>query len=337
LIQLKTISIHIALLALLTNTEVLAQQRFKFSEPKMGSNFEIIFYANDSTIANGIASESFRLVDSLTLVFSDYLDSSELNKLSASAGTGSSVKLSQPLYEVLLISRRAWHDSNGAFDITIGPLSRLWRKGRKANQFPSKQEIENAKARTGFDKIELDTGSATARLTTTNMQLDLGGIAQGYIAQAVAEFLLSKRINSALVNVSGDIVCTNAPPEKKEWAVGVNIPTSGQMLIDKNLLLKNKAVSTSGDVYQYVDHDGKKYSHVIDPRTGYGVTTRRNVTVVANDGATADWLSTACCILSKRKARKLVKKYDSELLITDMRKGKLKSFSTKGFWKSKAN
>ena len=111
-----------------------------------------------------------------------------------------------------------------------------------------------------------------------------------------------------MADASGDIVMSDAPPGKNGWTIGINLPENENELWDKKLELKNFAVSTSGDIYRYTIHNGKKYSHIIDPRTGYGVTSQRNVTVIAKDGATADWLATACSILPIKKALAACKK-----------------------------
>jgi thiamine biosynthesis lipoprotein len=134
-----------------------------------------------------------------------------------------------------------------------------------------------------------------------------------------------------LVDAGGDIVFGDAPPNKKGWIVGVNQPEQADDLLPEKLQLHNISVATSGDVYQFIEHDGKKYSHIIDPATGYGVTSLRNVTVIANDGALADWLATACSILPINKAKKLALSLHAELLITENVNNQLKRNNTKGF------
>jgi thiamine biosynthesis lipoprotein len=163
------------------------------------------------------------------------------------------------------------------------------------------------------------------------MQLDLGGIAAGYIAQKVADFLKTKNITSALVDASGDIICTNPPPGKKGWTLGINQPGETNRLLEKNLEVNNCSVSTSGDVYQYMEHKGKRYSHIIDPKTGYGSSFQRNVTIIANDGTTADWLATTFSLLPLNKLRRISKKMKAEYLITQRKKNKIREYSSQGF------
>ena len=311
--------------------------RFSFTESKMGAPFTVVFYSKDSVQAVSIAKRCFVLVDSFNFIFSDYIDTSELSTLSKTAGVNSmTVKLSPALYDILIQSKKAYELSEGAFDITMGPLSKLWRKARKQQLFPTDSTIRSIRNLIGFNKLIFDTLNYTVRLTQPGMQLDLGGIAQGYVAQKVIDFLLSQGINQALVNASGDIVMSGAPVNKDGWVVGVNLPEKTDKLLNQKLILKNRAITTSGDAYQFIEKDGIRYSHIINPITGYGVTFQRNVTVIAADGTTADWLATACSILSLKKAKKLASIVGAEVLITELKRGRLKLNSTRGFrffWK----
>ena len=327
----------IVLFILTVSTGTAQQKRFYFSASKMGSPFSIIFYSDDSTKATRVARQCFNLVDSFVFIFSDYIDSSELSKISVPAGIKSRpVKVSPAMFDILLQAKKAFDKSEGAFDITIGPLSKLWRKSRKATAFPTDEAVQTTRKLMGFNKMVFDTLHKKITLTQAGMQLDLGGIAQGYIAQKVIDFLSKQDITHALVNASGDIVMSDAPPGLKGWTVAVNVPETKEELLAKTLLLQNKSVSTSGDAYQFMEHNGKKFSHIIDPRTGYGVTFQRNVTIIANDGTTADWLATACSILSIKHAKKLAAQLGAEVLMGEIKKGKLIFYSTKGFnsyWK----
>jgi FAD:protein FMN transferase len=309
-------------------------KRFSFSQPKMGSPFTIVFYAADSARAGSIAAHCFDLVDSLVLIFSDYIDSSELNRVCASAGkTGSPFIASPALFDILQLSKTAYEKSKGYFDITLGSITRLWRNARKKNIFPDKEFVKEKLNLTGFDKIRLDTITRQVILLQAGMQLDLGGIAQGYIAQKVIDYLKASRIEHALVDVSGDIVCIGAPPGTNGWTLGINVPGSKNELLNKTLLITNKAVTTSGDVYQYTEHNGKRYSHIVDPKTGYGTTLQKNVTVIAGDGATADWLTKAFSLLPVKKSKKLAAELNAEFLIAEIKKGKIVFHTTSGFSK----
>ena len=296
----------------------------------MGSPFQLIFYARDLTKAQELANSSFLLIDSLNAVCSDYADESELNRLSRTAGSGRPMKVSPQLYEVLLQSKTAAEKSKGSFDVTIGVLSRLWRQARKEKVFPASETVLAAKQKTGMQHLLIDTLNRTVLLSQPNLQLDLGGIAKGWIAQQVISFLFQQGVTSALADAGGDIACSQPPPGKKGWTVGINLPESTTELLPQTITISNSAIATSGDLYQYLEHDGVRYSHIIDPRTGYGVPFQRNVTVLAPDGATADWLATACSILPIRQCKKLVRQYGAELLITQWKKKELEYYLSKG-------
>lgn len=294
----------------------------------MGSPFHLVFYATDSAGAAALAKQAFALVDSLNAVFSDYLATSELNRLNETAGSGHAVPLSESLFTILVLSQKAARESEQAYDITIGPLSRLWRSARKSKRFPAAEEVLRAKKLVGIRNMVLDTARKEARLLKAGMQLDLGGVAKGHVAQQVVDFLKEEGITSALADAGGDLACTNPPPGKNGWTVGINVPESETGLLPETIAISNCAVATSGDVYQYMEHNGKRYSHIIDPRTGYGVQFQRNVTVVAPDGATADWLATACSILPLATCRKLVLQYKAQLLITQVHNSRITYFMT---------
>lgn len=295
----------------------------------MGSPLNLIFYTTDSSRAAMLAKTSFALVDSLNAIFSDYLETSEINRLCKTAGSGVFIPVSPQLYEILLLSKTAAEKSNGAYDITIGPLSRLWRSARKSKRFPLPGEVQTARQRLGIDNLVFDTTRKAVKLLKPDMQLDLGGIAKGHVAQKLIDFLRANGVQSALADAGGDLACSDPPPGKKGWTVGINVPEKEDELLAQTITISNKAVATSGDVYQYIEHEGKRYSHIIDPKTGYGVQFQRNVTVMAHDGATADWLATACSILPLGKCKKLVKKFGASLLITQMEDGKITYFMTK--------
>ncbi len=298
-------------------------KRFHYFQPKMGSPLNIIFYTTDSLEAEKLAAGCFLLTDSLNAIYSDYLPASELNRLSNTSGMDSFVKLSPQLYGIILTGKKAWELSDHNFDITIGSLSQLWRKARKTNTFPSTEEVTNAKSFVGLQNIIIDTITHSVKILKQGLQLDLGGIAKGDVAQKLVDYLRDKGVRHALVDAGGDIAMSEAPPNATGWKVAVNIPENGEAFLSKNLLIQNKAVATSGDIYQYIVHNGRKYGHIINPKTGYGITSQRNVTVIADDGVTADWLASACSVLSLSEAKKIAGKLKAGLLITYEKGGKI--------------
>jgi thiamine biosynthesis lipoprotein len=296
------------------------QNRYAYSMQKMGSPFNLIYYTSSVQKADSIANQSFKLVDSINIICSDYDSRSELYKL-RSYELRKPIKVSPILFELLLSSRQAYNDSYGSFDITIGPLSLLWRSARSAKVFPSIGAIRAAKSLVGFSSIELDTLAQTITFLKRGIQLDMGGIAKGYAADKVAALIKTYGITTALVDAGGDMITLGMPPQKNGWLIGVNVPEQQEALLSRKLLLANKAVATSGNAFQYMVHKGKKYGHIIDARTGYGALFQRNVTVVSPNATTADWLATACSILPLDQVKILAKKYKSEVLITTLQNG----------------
>ena len=320
----------LAVFVLVSITSNAQKTRFSFSEQKMGSPLNIIFYAQDSVNANKLARTCFELIDSLNHIFSNYDSSSELTSINNNAGIAKNIA-SPLMWELIMQSKEAYFKSKGAYNIAMGPLTQLWRTARRLKQFPSQVQIKNKLILCNFNKIQLNDFNHSIYLTAKGMQLDFGGIGKGYIAQKVVDYLKKEGITTSLVDAGGDIVLGDAPPNKKGWTVGVNQPEKADDLLPEKLQLHNLSVATSGDVYQFIEHNGKKYSHIIDPSTGYGVTSLRNVTVIANDGALADWLATACSILPINEAKKLALSLHAELLITESINNQLKRNNTMGF------
>lgn len=294
----------------------------------MGSPFNIVIYANDSTGAANAAAATFRLIDTLNAIYSDYLPHSELNNLCATHGKWAHV--SELLFSILYKSKVASGKSRGAFDVTIGPLTKLWRKARHEKRLPGADSLAVSHALVNYRFIDLDTSGKRVLLKKENMQLDLGGIAKGETAQRCYDRLYQLGFPYSLVDAGGDIVAGSVPSSIKNWKVAINIPESEELL-SGILQVRNKAVATSGDLYQYVELNGKRYSHIIDPVSGYATTYSRNVTVIADDGADADWMATACSVLPVRKALKLIKKNGAQVQIAILKNNKPYFYHSRGF------
>ncbi|RFM28195.1 FAD:protein FMN transferase [Deminuibacter soli] len=305
---------------------------YRFTMPKMGSPFIITIYSDDSLKAEMAATAAFKQVDTLNMIFSDYTDSSELSALNRSSGSKKYMPVSPHLYNILQQSLNAARTSKGSFDITIGPAVKLWRKARKTHTFPDSMQLREALQHCGYRYIHINRKLHGVQLQQPGMQLDLGGIAKGYAAQHVVNYLKAQGFPYTMADAGGDLATGDAPPGKQGWHIGINEPEQTEELLPGLVQLHNKAIATSGDVYQYVLHNGIKYSHIINPATGMGVTFQRNVTVIANDGATADWLATACSILPIPQAQQLIAGMPgSALLITELKDGHMIRFSSPNF------
>ncbi|HMP95055.1 MAG TPA: FAD:protein FMN transferase, partial [Phnomibacter sp.] len=200
--------------------------------------------------------------------------------------------------------------------ITVGPLTRLWRRARRQGVLPLEDAIRYWRSKTGFQHVKLHPHSQRLQWLTPGLQFDLGGIAQGFVVDAVAGYLRQQGISAFLVNASGDIVTQGSPPGAQDWKIAVNLPGQSHALHRKPLRLRTSgAVSTSGDALQYLEVNGNRYSHILDPVTGMGSTWQRNVTVLAQHATLADWLSTACSLLPVQEAFALAKSQQAGLLI----------------------
>jgi len=282
-----------------------ALQRYEFERPQMGTVFRIVLYAAEESAANAAAAAAFARIDQLNATLSDYDPQSELSRLSQTSGSGQAVPVGDDLWVMLQASQRIAKQTGGAFDITIGPVVKLWRRARRQGRLPDAQALEQALAAVGHEKIVLNPAGRTAELKEPGMSLDLGGIAKGYAADEALEVLRQRGIRRVLVAAGGDVVVSDPPPGKKGWVVAVKAMLDPDMPAPY-LLLRDAAVSTSGDAFQYVVIDGKRYSHIIDPRTGLGLTTPMGVTVVARKATMSDAYATAIAVLGPGRGLELI-------------------------------
>lgn len=270
--------------------------RYDYSQRLMGLAFEISVYASDEAVANEAVEAAYGRIRKLNGIFSDYEPESELNRLCKTAGTGHAVPVSRELWEIILASVELSEKSEGLFDITAGPLVRLWRKARRNKQLPDPDQITAARSRVGYKLIKLDHKSHSIELTRAGMQLDLGGIAVGYACDAVMRLFQERKLFRVMINGSGDILVGAPPPGRAGWIIGI-APSSPDGPPSRLLSLQNAAVSTSGDVFQHLEINGVRYSHIVNPRTGLGITDRSTVVVVARNCMTADAWSTTVSVL----------------------------------------
>jgi len=267
--------------------------RHEYAQLHMGVQARLIVYAPSTDEGELAAKVAYSRVAELEDIASDYRPTSELMRLCARAGQGP-VKVSDELFTMLSHAQEVARRSGGAFDVTVGPYVRLWRAARKAKQLPSPEALAEARQLVGWEKVKLDAENRTVELTAPGMRLDLGGIAKGYAGDEAIRVLREHGVRSALFEAGGDIVVSDAPPGAKGWEIEIPDHLNGSTQF---IYVVNRGVSTSGDTEQFLEIDGKRYSHVVDPRTGIGLTSRHEATVVAPNGLTSDPLSTAASVL----------------------------------------
>jgi len=290
-------------------------QLFEAVEPHMGTLVRIKLYARDQQRAKAAFRAAFDRIAELDRILSDYQPDSELNRLCRTA-VKRAVPVSDDLYRVLSAAQQLAEESGGAFDVTQGPVIRVWRQARRDRRLPDPEALRAASARAGYQKLHLNAADHTAMLDDAEMQLDLGGIAKGYAADAALEILDGLGLSSALIAASGDLAFSHAPPGQRRWKIGLDSLDRPDAAFSKVLELSDAAVSTSGDTEQYFELDGKRYSHIIDPSTGEALTNGITVSVIARRGITADSLATAVCVLGEEKGQALVKRHHADAIVT---------------------
>lgn len=267
----------------------------------MGVQVRIVVYAPNRETAENACRPAFARIADLEAIMSDYRPDSEAMKLCDKAG-GEPVPVGRDLFVVLERAQDVAKRSNGAFDVTVGPLVTLWRASRKTLTLPRSAELTAARALVGWRLVKLDKRAQTVQMEKPGMRLDLGGIAKGYALDEAYRVLRAHGIRAALLEAGGDIVMGDAPPGEKGWPVEV-------VAAGKTEKLHNCAISTSGDTFQYIEIGGERYSHIVDPKTGLGLTDHATATVIARDGMTSDSLTKPCCILDQKCAEALVRHY----------------------------
>jgi FAD:protein FMN transferase len=280
-----------------------ALQRFEAVEPHMGTLVHIQLYARDTAQADAAFGAAFARIAELDAALSDYREDSEVNRLCRDA-VNHPRPISADLFAVLETALELAAETDGAFDPTLGPATALWREARKQRRLPDDAMLREAVGRTGYRHVHLDRDARTATLDIPNMRLDLGGIAKGYAADAARATLAARGLPRSLVAMSGDLAIGDPPPGSNGWRVAIASQEGVRTLA-------NVAVSTSGDSEQHLDSAGHRYSHIIDPLTGVGLTTGRTVTVIAARGVDADSWSTALSVLGPERSRPFLARHPS--------------------------
>ena len=273
-----------------------ADDRFEFEEIHMGTLVRITLYAPSSEVAEKAAQEAFASFQSLNDIMSDYDSESELSLLHESRGC---TRVSDDLFTVLKAAKHYCTISDGAFDITVGPMVRLWRRSRRMQELPKELYVAQAKELVGNHLWELEEKTQSVRLLKAGMKLDLGGIAKGYAIDKAFEIIQKHGITSQLVDAGGDFRIGAPPPGTEGWKIAKD---------NETVLLKNTAMATSGGRFQFVEIGGVRYAHIVDPKTGLGITGLQTVHVTAPTAMEADALATAVIILGKEKGQALIDK-----------------------------
>ena len=293
-------------------------QSHVFEKPQMGVPFRLVIRTEQGPdFAESAASKTWSRIEALNHVFSNYQTDSELSLLGQGSGRGLWVAVSPDLWELMIRSQRLAYLSDGAFDLTMGPLTALWRKSRREQSMPDAEELARARAKSGWQHLLMMPEAHSVCLTQPGMRLDPGGIAKGYALDAGIEVLKGMGVQHALLSGGGDMMSLGGRSLSEPWQIRLASLAEDEDVNETEdlIALQDMAMATSGDLFQFVEIDGKRYSHILNPSTGMGLTTRSLVTVVASDATTADAVATTLSVLGPIEGRKWVERHDPDLKV----------------------
>lgn len=298
-IQGKVVVVICLVIVVLLSVVLIQKYRLKplkQTEMIMGTLIEItIIPANEKAIR-----EAFEALNKVDALMSTYKEDSEISILNREGEK----QVSEETLEVIEDAIKFSNITDGAFDITVRPLLDLWKKAKKEEKVPTEEEIEKAIFLVGWDKIFIEGNQI--RLEKKGMQIDLGGIAKGYAVDKAIEALKRNGIKRALVNAGGDLYALGKAPQQGGWSIGIQDPRDEDKIIDI-IKVEDKAVATSGDYRRYFTLEGKRFSHIVNPKTGLTVQdVPMSVTIVGPDGTTTDALSTGVFVLGPEEGMKLI-------------------------------
>lgn len=273
------------------------QQPYKRTLKLMGSRFDITVVANDSIKANKYIDTAIAEISRIEKLISSWDDNSQTSEINRNAGI-KPVKVDKELFDLIERAIAISKLTDGAFDISYASMDRIWKFDGSMAKMPSKEEITASVEKVGYQNIVLDKMNSTIFLKLEGMKIGFGAIGKGYAADMAKNLLISKGVPSGIINASGDMNTWGKQPNGNEWKVAITNP------MDKNkvfalLPITNGAVVTSGNYEKYVNFNGKRYTHIIDPRTGYPSTGIISVTVFAPKAELADALATSVFVMGK--------------------------------------
>lgn len=278
---------------------------FEQSRNAMGTVFRICLYDDDHTHALACFESAFDEIERLEETLSKFRSSSEVSRINRLAGQRE-VTTDGEVFGLLEKALSYSRMTDGAFDITVGPLMRAWGFVRGEGRLPTEEELLTAREKTGYEKIRLDVSSRTVSFEIPEMEIDLGAIGKGYAVDRVTEILSEAGIETALIDAgSSTIFALGAPPASAGWKVRVPNPMDRAKPIS-TLTLRDQSISTSGDYERFFEINGKKQCHIIDPRSGHPVQGIVQASLVAPNATMSDALSSAIFVMGAEAGSKVV-------------------------------
>lgn len=303
------ITLALATILIISQTACTSQQTAKVSKTEecLDTTCEISVYNMNKSQANKVLTKAFDKINHMEDLMSRTVKGSDVYKINHAGGKY--VKVSNETLEVIKLAINMSKASNGKFDITLGKISEMWNFNGDNPKVPKDSDIKSALACVGYQNIQIDGNKV--RLKNTGAHMDLGGVAKGYIADQVTDVLESNDVDSAIINLGGNVVAIGKKSSAKKFVIGVERPYSDRTEIVGSVEAEDKTLVTSGIYERFYEEDGVKYHHVLDPATGYPAKTDLEaVTIVADKGNSGfcDAMSTACLILGEKDAKAFVAK-----------------------------
>lgn len=288
-------------------------QKYIQAQYIMGTIFKIELYSDNQQKANLAFKNAFSEIRKCDLILSDYRQDSELSKI-LEESSSHPVKVSDDFFYITQRSLYFSKITDGAFDITIEPLVRLWGFKEKIFVKPDNKQIEEVKKQIGYQNIMLDNENKTVYLKNPYLKMDFGAIGKGYAIDKAVKVIKEAGIKSAFIDSVSNQYYLGSPPNQKFWQVGIKNPRNLNQVI-KYLYLKNKSISTSGDYEQFFIENNTRYSHIINPKTGYPIKDAIASTIITDNSADADALSTSVLLLNDLQTNKIIKLFPKTQLI----------------------
>jgi len=281
---------------------------WEISGPVFGTRYHInVVLTEDSDRLENLAQGVEQVLEDVDASMSTWRDDSELSRFNDLADQSEWVEVSLPLHEVLTTARQVSELTDGAFDVTIGPVVNLWGFGPEARpeKVPGDDELAARLGAIGYENLELRSDPSSLR-ASPNQYIDLSAIAKGYGVDAVARYLKDEGISAYLVEIGGEVQAYGRKPDGEAWRLAIEQPVSEMREINRVVALDQHAMATSGDYRNYYESDGQRFSHTIDPEDGRPIShTLASVTVIAGDCMTADALATAFNVMGHERAKAL--------------------------------
>jgi thiamine biosynthesis lipoprotein len=278
----------------------------KYHQVSMGTVIEITLLTEDEETAQKAVLQAFQEIKRIEQLMSPWIVTSDVSRLSRSAGK-EWIKVSPETFEVIQTSQKISGLSEGAFDITIGPLIQLWRKARERGVPPPSEEVKKVLVLVNFRNL-LIRPDGKVFLKKEGMAIDLGGIAKGYAVDRALEILRSLGYKNLIINAGGDLR-TGGLKNREPWSIGIQNPRSAEKVI-ATISVSDSAIATSGDYQKFFFHQGKRYHHILNPKTGFPAEECQSVTILCKDGMTADGLATAVFVLGHKKGYALCQRLE---------------------------